>query len=245
MKFLKLILKRLKPLIVLFFDEFSSILNPKIYNIESWQGVQNQVQIYSKDNVLVRNGTLDIMVSAEKDGSFLSGRVNTIGKLEINCGTRIVFKAKLPVVHGMWPALWLYYPHGDKYGEIDIMELVDEDPNKIWASVHSGPSEDSLTSVTSSYTFSNGTFADNYHIFQLDWKRDLLEFYVDGKRFWNVTPETFKHKTTGEKGNWIFNDIEMAIIMNVAVGGNWPQFDPHDSTYPQHMLIDYIKIYKL
>lgn len=61
--------------------------------------------------------------------------------------------------------------------------------------------------------------------------------------------EKFDHcsniKEEQTKGNWTFNNISMAIIMNVAVGGGWPQYDPNLSTYPQEMVVEYVKVYKI
>lgn len=249
MQLLKRLLCAAKGLSLVFCDEFkNSTLSESTFNIEEWKGVNNQLQTYSKENILVQNGILDILVTqtgSERNGYvYKSGRINTIGKLEITCGSKIVIKAKLPVTAGMWPALWLFYPHADKYAEIDIMELVDEDPNKIWASVHSGKTEDSLTSVTESYTLPNGTFTDYFHTFTLDWRENRMQFYVDEKKIWSVTPETFVNKTSGEPGEWVFNDISMALIMNVAVGGDWPQFPASEGTYPQHMLVESVKVYR-
>jgi beta-glucanase (GH16 family) len=78
----------------------------------------------------------------------------------------------------------------------------------------------------------------NYHVYAIEWNSTSVRWFVDGVQFYSVT----KPQVQGY-GNWVF-DHPMFLILNVAVGGNWPGSPDASSVFPQRMYVDYIRVYQ-
>ncbi len=201
-----------------------------------WGWGNNEAQYYTTraENVKVQNGVLKITTIKENyNGSnYTSARIKTQGKFSFKYG-KVEIKAKMPVGGGTWPALWML---GDNItsagwpacGEIDIMEHLGNQLNKIYGTLHhpghSGGSADSRN-----VTISNA--ATEFHIYSLDWRADAIKFYVDNQLFYTFT------NTTSLPFNQNF-----FLIINSAIGGNFGgTIDPNfvSSTYE----VDYIRVY--
>lgn len=121
-------------------------------------------------------------------------------------------------------------------GEIDIMENIGREPSTVHGSLH-GPGYSGGASVTGSYTLPGGrALADDFHVFAVDWAPDSISWSIDGT--------VYSRKTAADlRGNrWVF-DHPFFMILNVAVGGSWPGSPDGSSTYPQQMLVDYVRVY--
>jgi beta-glucanase (GH16 family) len=204
----------------------------------------NELEYYTDrpDNLFFQDGKLVIEAKREDFGgkSYTSSKILTSGKKTFKFG-RIDIRARLPKGKGIWPALWLL-PQDDVYGgwprsgEIDLMELVGHEPNKVYGTLHYGPGPGS-TQTSRGYTLPSGNFSDEFHVFSVEWKQDQIKWYVDNNLY-----STVNRADIGSL-NWPFNE-QFFLIFNLAVGGNWPG-NPDATTYvPQWMIVDYIRVYQ-
>lgn len=243
---------------LLWHDEFDGTeLNRDIWNVElhepGW--VNNELQAYvdSEDNIKVKNGTL--IISSKKkvneDGSisYTSGRVNTQNKQDFKYG-RVQFRAKVPTGKGYLPAAWMMptneslYGQWPRCGEIDVMEVLGDNTYTTYGTIHYGnPHSESQ----GKYTLSNGkSFADSYHVFTCDWEPGKITWYVDGVK---MHEENDWYSTTAGKGTVTYPapfDQPFYVILNLAVGGNWPGNPDADADYinSESLYVDYVRVYQ-
>jgi beta-glucanase (GH16 family) len=124
-------------------------------------------------------------------------------------------------------------------GEIDILEMAGSAPNAISGSLH-GPGYGDTTPFSDSFRLPSGTFADDFHVFALEWTADGMRWLVDEQPFSWRTPQGLSNQYS----TWIF-DQPMYIILNLAVGGIYDG-NPNASTpMPAQMLVDYVKVSQL
>ena len=161
-------------------------------------------------------------ITAEKrkvgDRKYSSGHVRVTPKLEQTYG-RWEIRAKLPNSQGMWPAIWLLPNDGSWPPEIDIIELVGKEPNRVHCSFHWGPLRDGLLpwdlGQTSTDHHDAADYANTWHDFAVDWTPDAIVWYVDGV-------EAHRFGRTPEERAKIPN-VPMYLIINNAIGGFWPR----------------------
>jgi beta-glucanase (GH16 family) len=175
--------------------------------------------------------------------NYTSARLVTKGKFTQRFG-RVEARIKLPFGQGIWPAFWMLGSDIDSAGwpncgEIDIMEAIGREPSTNHGSLH-GPGYSSGSSISGTYTLPGGQrFSDAFHVFAIEWESDAIRFYVDGNLYLTRTPASVP---TGAR--WVF-DHPFFILLNVAVGGDWPGGPDATTTWPQSMLVDYVRVYKL
>jgi beta-glucanase (GH16 family) len=173
---------------------------------------------------------------------YTSARIITQGALEVHYG-RIEARIKIPYGQGLWPAFWaLGNDIGDvgwpESGEIDIMENIGREPSTVHGTVH-GPGYSGGSGVGRGFSLPAGErFADDFHVFTLDWWPEALTWSVDGVPFSTVTPADLPRGA-----RWVF-DHPHFLILNVAVGGHWPGYPDDTTTFPQEMVIDYVRVYQ-
>lgn len=206
----------------------------------------NELQMYTSnaENVRVENGMLVITARQNSSGAFTSARIKTQGLFEQQYG-RFEARIRLPQGKGLWPAFWLLGNNCDQNpwpacGEIDIMENVGDEPTTIFGSVH-GPNYSGGESISKKYELTDSRFDTEFHVFGIEWSPSRINYYVDDVLYNSITPETVADETDGD-GVWVF-DNSMYMILNVAVGGNLPGFPTTDTTFPQRMLVDYVRVY--
>jgi len=134
-------------------------------------------------------------------------------------------------IYGGWPAC----------GEIDIMELLGQEPNKVYGTIHYGNPH---TYHGGSYTLPDGKkFSDDFHVFALEWEPGEIRWYVDSVLYYK-TNDWFS-RSSNEAFDYTYPapfDREFYLILNVAIGGNWPGYPPEEANYfPQRMEVDYVK----
>lgn len=212
----------------------------------------NELQYYTDgtaNSALDGNGNLVITARKENPGGsscwygacqYTSARLLTSGTFTQKYG-RFEARIKIPRGQGIWPAFWALgndigtvgWPNN---GEIDVMENVGKEPGTVHGSLH-GPGYSGGNPLTGTYALSSGAaFADDFHTFAVDWAPDSISWYVDGVRYSRHTP-------ADAGGNrWVF-DHPFFLILNVAVGGNWPGSPDASSTFPQQMMVDYVRVY--
>ena len=223
-------------------EEFETFaLNTTIWNYEQGAGGwgNNELQTYtnSSANVNLDTGYLHITVLNPSPGSYTSARINTHGKKQFTYG-RIDIRAKLPEGQGIWPALWMLGSNfvavgWPRCGEIDIMELLGHQPSVSHGAVHWNAN--GHISRTNSFSLANDKFSSGFHVFSIVWTPNRLVWMVDRQQFFSLN--------RSEIPEFPF-DLPQFIICNVAVGGNWPGSPDQTTLFPQHMIVDYIKVYQ-
>jgi beta-glucanase (GH16 family) len=212
-------------------------------------GGNKELQYYRKENVRIENGMLLIEARKEKftgpDGSrdYTSAKIRTRAKGDWTYG-RIEVRAKLPKGKGIWPAIWMmptdnHYGNWPNSGEIDIMELVGHEPNRVHGTLHYGDRQKRQMEKGDSYQLKPGTFADDFHIFALEWEQRKITWSVDG-----VVYQTQKDWHTRDAPFPAPFDQRFHLILNVAVGGTWPGNPDATTNFPASMLIDWVRVYQ-
>ncbi|NRB83790.1 MAG: glycoside hydrolase family 16 protein [Winogradskyella sp.] len=209
----------------------------------------NELQYYTDrpENVSVENGVLKITARQESfEGSgYTSARLITKGLFQQKYG-RFEARVKLPTGQGLWPAFWLLGDdsNGDiwpQIGEIDVMEYLGDEPTQIFGTIH-GPQYSGGESISKEYVLDADRFDTGFHIFGIEWTPNVINFYVDDKLYQTLKPADVEEETNGE-GEWVFDDREFYMILNMAVGGNLPGPPNADTMFPQTMYVDYVRVY--
>jgi hypothetical protein len=171
---------------------------------------------------------------------YTSSRMNTSGKKTFRWG-RIEARLKLPQTPGIWPAFWLLGSNIGQVGwpacgEIDVMEHVGFEPQITHGAAH-GPNYSGNTPFAGT-NFLNENVDANYHVYAIEWDTNGVRWFVDGAQFYSMTRSQVQNL-----GNWVF-DQPFYILLNVAVGGNWPGSPNGSSVFPQRMYVDYVRVYQ-
>jgi len=235
-------------------DEFNgtSLDNTKWeYEVNGRGGGNNELQYYTDrpDNLFIKDSVLVIQALREKytgpDGTrnYTSARIRTLNKGDWKYG-RIDIRAKLPYGQGIWPALWMLpsdrlYGGWAASGEIDIMELLGHEPQKIYGTLHYGGPYPQNTHTGKSYSLKTGNFAQDFHLFTLEWEEGEIRWYVDGEHY---QTQTQWYTTNGEFPAPF--DQRFHLLFNLAVGGNWPGSPDNSTIFPQQLLVDYVRVFK-
>jgi beta-glucanase (GH16 family) len=202
------------------------------------------------ENARVSAGNLVITAQREdytgSDGiarPYTSARLKTQGKFAQAYG-RFEARIQIPRGQGIWPAFWLLGEDIDRVewpncGEIDIMENIGREPGSVYGSLHA-PAFSKITSDASQGARlpAGQSYADDFHIYAVEWEPAVIRFFVDDLNY-----GTFTRAEWPKGGQWVF-DHPFFIIVNVAVGGDWPGNPGGTSQFPQHMLVDYVRVYE-
>lgn len=233
---------------LLWSDEFDAEANTPI-NDEFWtcevgdEWFNNELQAYTRELENVAhdgNGNLVITAMGNDADGYTSGRCITQGKVEFTYG-RVEARIQIPAGQGIWPAFWMLGANIGQVnwpasGEIDIMENVGYEPNIVHGTIH-GPGYSGGNGIGKSYE-SDTAFSEDFHVYAIDWNPYVIRWYVDGELYNTISVnDLYGHR-------WVFND-DFFILLNVAVGGDWPGYPDETTEFPQSMLIDYVRVYQL
>jgi beta-glucanase (GH16 family) len=210
----------------------------------------NELEYYTTrpQNVQVKGGNLVITAIKEDytgpDGvsrNYTSARLQTKGLFSQQYG-RFEARIKVPKGQGMWPALWMLGNNIDTAGwpacgEIDIMENIGKEPAIVHATLHA-PNYPPA-GYTASYTLPSGALSDDFHVFAVEWEAQQLRFYIDGTLYATDTQSASPSPT-----NWPFSTQPFFLLLNLAVGGDWPGNPDATTQFPQQMLVDYVRVYQ-
>jgi beta-glucanase (GH16 family) len=179
----------------------------------------------------------------QPDGSYTSARLKTSGKFATVYG-RVEARLKMTNGKGIWPAFWMLGENVTSVGwpacgEIDVVEVINANPNKVHGTLH-GPGYSGSAGITGTTTLPGGTLDQAYHVYAIDRTPDKIAWSFDGVVYHTVTPETLPPGT-----RWVFNDTPFFMILNLAVGGNWPGYPDGTTRFPQTFSIDYVRVYTL
>ena len=236
-------------------DEFNgTALNRNDWNVElhepGWVNAELQKYVDSAENIYLKDGKLEIRPVQTKndDGtySYTSGRINTQGKHDFTYG---IFEArvKVPEGQGYLPAFWMMpqnenlYGQWPRCGEIDIMEVMGQQTNKAYGTIHYGNPHNENQGT---YNLTEGSFSESYHTFAVEWLPGEIIWYVDGVETYR-TSDWFS--ATAGQGKLTYPapfDQPFHVILNLAVGGSWVG-NPVDATFEsQNYSVDYVRIYQ-
>jgi len=202
----------------------------------------NELQYYQADNTTVAGGVLTIEAREEAVGgaAYTSSRIQSQGLKTVNFG-KVEVRAKLPQGKGIWPAIWMLgdsFPPWPQSGEIDIMEMKGSENDTVYGAIHWDVSDnDSGVRAFSSgaKTLSSGNFSDEFHVFSIEWNEEQISWYVDDEFF-------HSEDITDSRKDELLEDF--FFLMNVAVGGNYDGNPDGFTTFPQQMVVDYIRVYE-
>jgi beta-glucanase (GH16 family) len=211
---------------------------------EDWGNAQLEYDTSRPENVSL-DGQGHLAITARKETyhgrNYTSARINTRALFEQAAG-RFEARIRLPLGQGIWPAFWLLGADFGTVGwpacgEIDIMEYRGQEPSVIHASLH-GPGYSGASAVTSRFTLNGQGFDADFHVFAVEWDLDHITWLVDNVPYHTVAPRDLP-----ARGRWVF-DHPFFIILNVAVGGNFVGPPNASTSFPQTMLVDWVRVYR-
>ena len=173
---------------------------------------------------------------------YTSARLKTQGKFERTYG-RYEARMRLPRGQGIWPAFWML--GGDiarvswpGCGEIDIMENIGREPSRVHGTLH-GPGYSGGSGIGAPFDLADGAaFADAFHVFAIEWEDEVVRWYVDGALYQTRTPRDLPSGAA-----WVY-DHPFFLLLNLAVGGQWPGSPDASTTFPQQLIVDYVRVYE-
>lgn len=243
-------------------DEFNGAAN-QLPNPNTWSaeigggnhGWGNQQMDYDTNSNAYQDGNGNLVLEARQENpahyqcwygtcQYTSARLNTNTHFSVQYG-RIEARIKVSRGQGLWSAFWLVGTNiatvgWPACGEIDAMENIGRTPNTIYGTIH-GPN----LSGSDSYGFGgtstlpNAQFADDYHVFAVQWDSSQVSFLVDNVTYSTIT----KANALQRNGQWVF-DHPFYLILDNAVGGSWPQNPDQTTVFPQKMYVDYVRVYQ-
>ena len=220
-----------------------------VNGIPGWGNDELQYYTDSTDNAATDGSGNLVITAREADGAYLcyyglceytSARLVSKYKAEFAYG-KIESRILVPDgADGLWPAFWSLGTDIDlvswpQTGEIDIMEYVSRIPDEIFGTIH-GPGYAGGQSFGNTYPFPGGVATD-YHTFTIEWQPDLIEWYVDDILYHTATPADVA------PNEWVFND-PVYLLLNMAIGGNFGGPVSDETTFPQSMAVDYVRVYQ-
>ena len=233
--------------------------------IAGWGNEELQYYTREPENVFVKNSQLTIRAVKEAlhGCGYTSARLKTRKRDGTPLFTKLYgkfeFRAKVPWGKGLWPALWLL-PQDDAYGgwaasgEIDVMEIVGEKPHQVLNSIHFGSVYPLRSLVTHVHDLPGGSTVADWHVYTVEWEPGEIRFYVDGVHtstqsvWWSCSKTVdgagVEAKRKADINDWPAPfDQPFYIVMNVAVGGNFPGVPNPTTQFPAELVIDYIRVY--
>ncbi|WP_086723776.1 discoidin domain-containing protein [Streptomyces sp. NRRL B-24085] len=224
-------------------------------------GQNGELQYYTDQQNAALDGSGHLVMEARKEASpgrscppdpltgsttcqYTSARMNTGATFQFTYG-RVEARIKVPKGNGLWPAFWMMgadfltgrpWPYN---GEVDIMEVLGKDVKTAYSTVHA-PAYNGGNGIGSPYQLPQAAdFSDDFHTWAADWNSKGIVFSVDGRTVLTLDKEQVERT----RGPWIF-DHPHYMILNLAVGGDWPGPPDGSTPFPSRMLVDYVHVYQ-
>lgn len=203
-----------------------------------------ELQWYRPENVSIADGVLRLEARPEKvrgfEGrmfSYTSGMVTTGRDYdELPRPSRFHFRyghvevrAKLPAGKGLWSAIWLLPETRESRPEIDIMEVLGDSLTTLRLHYHYKRGE---TKESAGEDVKTPDLSKDWHIYGLTWDADRIAWFIDGKEVWRYTDAA------------TISSEDMYLLINLAVGGEWPGAPSKKTKFPAEFLIDYVRIWQ-
>lgn len=221
-------------------DEFNGSVGPMwVFDIgtgsNGWGN--NELQYYRRENATIENNALVITARREDFGgkAYTSARLKTQGLKTFKYG-RIEARMKLPAFLGAWPAFWMLGANLPQVGwpasgEIDVMEHVN-DEQKVYGTIH----WQDHNGQYAQYGGNLATSVTDWHVYAVEWDPSTIRWYVDGIKYHEV------NIANGVNGTDEFQK-DFFLLLNFAIGGNWPGFNVNNAALPAKMHVDYVRVY--
>ncbi len=222
-------------------DEFNGGISPD-WVFETGTGSSgwgnNELQYYRRENATVENGNLVITARRQDFGGqrYTSARMKTQGRRSFRYG-KIEARLSVPYGSGFWPAFWMLGNDISSVGwpacgEIDIMEHVNTE-DKTYGTIHWQDNNGNYAQ----YGGDLATSVQGFHTYAIEWDDQAIKWFFDGQQFHEVDI------ANGINGTSEFQN-EFFLLLNLAVGGNWPGFNIDESRLPAQLRVDYVRVYQ-
>jgi len=210
----------------------------------------HELQSYTDGN---RNAFLDgkgnLVIEARQEmvtgedgitASYSSARLSTKGRFSQTYG-KFEARMKIPRGQGVWPAFWMLGDSIDEIewpdcGEIDIMESIGSVPTILYGTLH-GPGYCGGQNLQGRYEL-HEPLSEKFHTYGVEWEPGQIRWYFDGELYSTISREDVADRS------WPF-DRPFFILMNLAIGGDWPGVPDATTTFPQRLVVDYVRVWSL
>jgi beta-glucanase (GH16 family) len=206
-----------------------------------WGNAELENYTNRPENARLENGVLVIEARKEayQGAEYTSARLKTQGLREFLYG-RIEARLQVPGGQGMWPAFWtlgsnINEKNWPKCGELDIMEYIGKTPDTIYGTMH-GPGYSGAQGISKANR-QKYNIADDFHIYAIEWDKDQVRWFFDGEPYHTVTRADVGNK------DWVF-DQPFFILLNLAVGGQWPGNPDAQTAFPAQLKVDYVRVFQ-
>jgi beta-glucanase (GH16 family) len=222
-------------------DEFNYTGLPDMKNWGNEVGFirNNELQNYTDrrpENAIVMDGNLLIIARKEsyETADYTSASIITYVKQSWTYG-KIEARIKLPNGQGLWPAFWTLGQNINQVGwpecgEIDIMEHINN-VDLIYGTAHWLNGEHVSSGTDTSCN------VDIYHNYAVEWDKESIKWFLDGEKYWEVNIKNNINSTEELH-------LPQYIILNMAIGGDWPGPPDATTSFPDTMFIDYVRVYQ-
>jgi beta-glucanase (GH16 family) len=233
--------------------------------VPGWGNEELQHYTDDEENISVRDScvTIRALPSSQHDCGYTSARLKTRARdgrvLFAKRYGRFEFRARVPWGKGLWPALWML-PAADLYGgwaasgEIDLMEIVGEQPEQVLSSLHFGSAAPRRTLITATHPLPPGQLVSGWHTYAVEWEPGEIRFDVDGvptcryDHWWSCgiarDGQGVEAACEADLHPWPAPfDQPFYLIMNVAVGGNFPGKPNAETRFPAELVVDWVRVY--
>jgi len=223
--------------------------NHELEDYCAWGSAATPCSAASPNAYVGTDGYLHIVAQQTSSGVYTSARMKTQGLFSFQYG-RIEFRAQVPEAQGFWPAAWLLgnnisTVNWPACGEMDVLERVNAAKTPDWneGSVH-GTGFTGSSGLGTIYNFPGGQTAAGWHTYGLIWSPGSVAYYVDNPLQPYVTYSNPGSLTGLAGAVWPFDAGQGSfIILNLAVGGDWPGSPNAGTPFPSQMLVDYVRVY--
>ncbi|MFJ7265484.1 discoidin domain-containing protein [Streptomyces sp. NPDC099050] len=235
--------------------------DPAKWRADPGTGQNGELQYYTDHRNAATDGAGHLVMEARKEATpgtgcppdpltgsttcqYTSARMNTGATFQFTYG-RVEARIKVPKGNGLWPAFWMMggdfltgrpWPYN---GEIDIMEVLGKDVKTSYSTVHA-PAYNGGGGIGGPYKLpGDADFSDDYHVWAADWNSKGIVYSLDGRTVFTLDKEQVERT----RGPWVF-DHPSYMILNLAVGGDWPGPTDGGTPFPARMLVDYVRVYQ-
>jgi beta-glucanase (GH16 family) len=173
--------------------------------------------------------------------SYTAARLETLHAFRFRYGL-VEARIKVPAGQGLLPAFWtlgsnayensLAWPGS---GEIDTMEVVGSQPHVLHGTIH-GPWP-WVGNEVSGLVRTHRSLASGFHVYGVEWEPERITFMLDGRAYNTITPADLRPGAA-----WPFKH-PFFLLLDLAVGGNWPGSPGAGTHFPAQMLVDWVRVW--